>query len=347
MGQIINFPYYEKQQPVSFIFEYPGSFRFGPHGNVILGLQPPWAVKIDIALRKEVQRRLICSHSNPSLDQLKPQSGDALAQGRMVLAVSAANGLLAVGCNLDEVTLHVIDSTLKDEIACWKLPAPIHDIAWSKHGELLAVLFFTPGDPHGTNSQGASVKAEARPSGPTIAVYEIPGNRELVRFQTGSYSAKVVFDGGGTSLFAFGDSPGINDGPGKGKQPRLCEFQARTGRLLRDYDVEGSGPGQNFAISPDGKLIAVRTADPIFPPSFTEQVSTTMHSGFVLLDAETGSEVGSDSRKTLTATHALPLLFTNDGKLLLVGYESSRGGGDYGEVVAYSVETVARPAAAP
>lgn len=335
---LTEFPRYENERPLNFTYDYPGRFRFGPHGHFIAGLQPPWVVLIDVARREEVRRRLVCSHSNPSLENLKPQSANALPERRMFLAVSPIDGSFAVACNLDEVTLHILDPTLKVESASWKLPGVVQDIAWSKHGELLAVLFDTPLAPPGGDGEHNSTSTDVPPRDTAVVVYQIPENRELARFNNGAPDAKVVFDGGGTAIFAIGESPASTDSSEKAKQPWLCEFQARTGEVLRRYGVEGSGPGQNFAVSPSGELIAARTAVALYPPFFLEQTSTSVRSGFVLLDAEDGQELYKEDRKTVgRANEDLPLFFTEDGKYLLVGYESSKGGRDYGEIVAYSL----------
>ena len=323
---LTDFVEFEKQRPPYFASDYPGGFRFVPGSHSVAGLQPPWLVLIDTSSGKEIRRQKVCAPSK-EFGEPAPANANALPRGRMILAVNSTNGSLAVACNLDATTLHVFESGLVREIWSTTLPSQIRDLEWPKQGNLLAALLSpTPKSP------GEGSSSETR-----ITVFDSVTAKEVERLSTEAADAKVTFNSNRNSLYAFCQGAATTGTASKTAPAVLCEFEVRTGVLLRKFEVKDSGPSQNLAASPDGRLIAIRTAVPIYPPRFMEQITTTMESGFVLLDADTGREIARESRKATASTHdSLPLMFTNDGKLLLVGYEGD-GRSNFGELVAYDV----------
>jgi hypothetical protein len=327
-----------RELPTQFLREPPGQFTFAPGGENVVGLQPPWALLIDLPFAKETRRLLVCRPSVSSPEATEPAVVPRFAPRNMLLAVSPADGSLAIACNSKEMTLQIFNHDLQTKLVSWPQERPIQEIAWSRDGRLLAALYHMPPHPTSNASRGNPTATGPTPRLPNVIVYDVAQNRERLRFDTGDVDAKLAFDPAGTSLYSIARGGGSTGDRKELERDTLRRFDITTGRLVKRYVVKDTGVRQNFAVSPDGNLIAAGIAVTAYPPFFMEQVSIKIRAGFVLLDAETGRELGRDSRRTVGYTDDnLPLFFIGGGKYLLVGYEGSGRSDDYGELVTYSL----------
>ena len=258
----------------------------------------------------------------------------------MLVALNPKSGAVAVACNSkDDVQIVLLDPDRTSKPLNWPQAEPIEDIAWSADGKILAVLYYTPPQHFDRNGRWNPAEADAPPSTPTVALFDTLERKELLRFNTGGFDAKVAFDPSGRWIYSISHTRlGRGYSSADWQKESLRKFETATGRLVQRFVVEGTGVRQNFAISSNGEIIAAECLVNVSKPFLAEQVSLSVNAGFVLLDSRSGQVLFRENRKTSgEVSDRLPMFFADGDRKLLVNFRSAGAPGDNGEIVAYSI----------
>ncbi|MGH9396817.1 MAG: YncE family protein [Terriglobia bacterium] len=348
-----EWPKYQYELPEGVAELLPGPLEFVGDGGDIVGVQGPWLVLISVSSRKEI-RRVLALKDLRDFEQPKvpipvlksPAPGKLIDTGKTemvaqaplppLLAVSPVGDRLAVAYNGPaKHWIFVYTSDLTRRLASWQVSKRVEDLCWSRDGKLFGVLYpnsYTRDNPNrkfaGRHSHIALAGAQ------NISIFDAISWKERLAFATGGYDAKAVFSPDGKLVYVI---RGWRDRTGK---EDIRAFSTATGKLERTIKVKAKGVRHNFAVSPDGRLIAVESYSGLGFPFIFDQPEEYLdvNAGFVILDAATGRLLFRAKRRTSSAgSGSLPIFFTADGQMLIVNFAGSNEGDAEGRILGYSL----------
>lgn len=307
----------------------PGPFRFSPEGKSVIGIQIPWLVLISLEARKEIRRVQPCGQE---LLWMKSQDNDYVyppvpsRPEQMRVAISSREGLVAASCVVkggSEVV--ILDAELKGALDRWTAPRPVQDLAWSPDGKELAVLYYDPPWPWNPKTGKWVGPPSPYPVNPNVAIFEPRSGKELLRFNTSAFDAKVRFSPDGSAIYSISHHLLFRGyGFWEWRKETLRAFDSKTGEMKKRMVVPGTGVRDNFAVSPDGGLIVAQSTEDVAVPFWREPGTTfAVDYGFVILDSSTGNVLFREKlRRPGYFTELLPLFFSADGKQVVANFNS-------------------------
>jgi hypothetical protein len=313
------------------IFEIaPRQFGFPASGEVV-GTVGCYVFRLDPAKGK-------AHWTLPSPNACEPHPpylahGDTGAPGA-VLSINRRRDKFAVGVNVGNWPwLFVFGPDADEPIANWRLDRPVWSLAWSPDGSRLAALYNSKFD--------AQLKYFWKGGYwrlPNLVVFDVPSGKQEFSLFTGRAESHVEFSRDGSLLYCMAQLLywGLFGEEGKG----IKVFSSVDGKKVRSFKGGPHGVGQNFSLSPDGKLIV---ADASTQPFTWEGGATINKNGrFVILNSESGQVVFSQHGRLMHGSaRALPyeFAFTADGKTLLVDPWTHFGIAGSDAIDIYSVST--------
>jgi WD40 repeat protein len=299
-------------------------FRCLDGGKRVVALQPPELVMMEAQRPQDVRWAL------PSRDFLGPPlllmsrsrgAGYIIQAG---LAVSPSGDLLAAAYNMGKKpSIFLYTADLKRLVRTWELSqlVLVQDICWSPDGKRLAVLYSGEVDAKG-NYVGDN--PHFHPLGiPDVEVLDPQSGERQLRFFSGDREAKVAFSPDGTRLFTIS----LRD-QSTSLRGDIRIFSASNGKLLKKITSGRFHLHNNFALSPDGRLIV---ADASGRPPWLPWLQGMLRYGegayynktarFVVLDVKTGRVVFEHHEVTPgppDVMHPVVFAFTPDSRRLLV-----------------------------
>lgn len=288
------------------------SFQFLRQSDAVLMIDSPWLAVVDLRSGSIIRSLL------PSPDLTDPKSPalhDPIADPLpMVVAVSSGRGAVAVASNIGKgPRVSVFNSELTKRIKTWTFSRYIKDIAWSRDGKHLAVLydgkFDGKGKYVGQFPQWMPVRL------PDVTIFDTTTGAKLVSFFTGGPEAEIAFSPNGTLVYTISETSNVTTL----QKYAVRAFSSTSGKLVRVISPRGPHVHDEFAISPDGRFIAANASTPLWHPFFTEAVPFGNVTRLVVLDAKTGKILFSHSKRIGAAVPLNPI-FTPDGQSLIVQY---------------------------
>lgn len=334
------------QQAGNYRDTQPGPFRFSPDGKSIIGIQIPWLVLISLEAQKEVRRVRPCGQElvwmkSRDNDYAYPPVPSRPEQMRMV--ISSRDGLVAASCVVKGgAEVVILDAELKGALVRWTVPEPVQDLAWSPDGKQLALLFYDPPWPYDPKTGKVVRPPSPYPVKPNVAIFDPTGGKELLRFNTSAFDAKITFSPDGNTIFSI--SHHLLEGGysfGAWGRDTLRAFDSKTGEMKERMVVPGTGVRDNFAVSPDGSLIVAESTKDIAVPLWREPGTAYGEDyGFVILDSSTGAVLFKEKlrRPGFLTDQLLPLFFSADGKQVVANFNSL----DASNVTDINVYSIAR-----
>jgi hypothetical protein len=235
-------------------------------------------------------------------------------------AVNPANGLIAAAYNKGvkpRIFLYAAD--LKSVTRTWELAQFVQDIGWSPDGKRLAVLYSGEIDAKG---KYVGQDPNFHPLGiPEVEILDPVSGERLLRFFSGDREAKIAFSADGTRLctISLRDQEIKNEGA-------VRMFSASTGSLLKKITSGRYQLHNNFAMSPDGRLI-VADASTHAPNLLLNALRYGLRAPyikmarFVILDTQTGKVLFEHHEETAGpgfGVYPMRFGFSRDGRRLLV-----------------------------
>jgi len=285
--------------------------------------------------------------SNPEPPQLDAGVDHLIGS---TMAVNSVRGLVAAGFNVGlRPRIFLYNAELKGP-KILELSQFVQDVCWSPDGTRLAVLYsgeidskgnFVGNDPH------------FRPLGtPDIEIFDPTSGERQLRFFSGDREAKVAFSPDGTRLYTVS----LRDkATNQGGSVRI--FSASSGTLLKAITSSRYQLHNNFAVSPDGKLIVAdaSTKPPYLPwlrnvLRYGERGLSNKTARFVILDARNGKALFENHEVAPGPPGGMmdpmQFAFTPDGRRLLV--DPNFAGCGFGERVdVYSFDGLRQRLASP
>jgi WD40 repeat protein len=299
----------------------PGPFKFSHDGRSVIGIQDSALVLVDTSNGKEIRRLFPCDESRNVQQKEKPKPGE---RTEIAFAMSR-QAAIAVSCTIGERHFVVMtDETLNSAKLVSKVSRPIQSLAWSPDGSKVAVLYFDPPEIFDKNGHFVGV-SHSYPEVDNVSIFDVHSGSELIKFNTGGFDAKIIFSPDGALIYSISHSKlGLGYSRDDWKKETLRAFEATTGHLVQTIRVDETGVRDNFAVSPDGKLIAAESTVDVTHPFFEEQVGLDVQTGFVLLDSITGHVVFRERRRSPGEIgDSLPLFFSPDGKWLVSSFSGN------------------------
>jgi WD40 repeat protein len=298
------------------IFEIaPRQFQFLANGDVV-GTVGCYVVRLDLAKGK-------ANWILPSPDACEPHppyfAGRNVTSRAAVLSMDRPREEFAVGVNVGKWPwLFVFGPDGDKPIANWRLDRPVWSLAWSPDGSRLAALYDSRFD--------AQLKYFWKVGYwhlPNLVVFDAPSGKQEFSVFTGRAESHVEFSRDGSLLYCIAQQLywGLLGGEGEG----IKVFDASDGKEVRSFKGGRHGIGQNFSLSPDGKLIV---ADASTQPFTWEGATIDKIGRFVILDSASGRVVfDQPGRRMHGSARALPyeFAFTPDGLTLIVDPWTSWG----------------------
>ena len=312
------------------IFETaPRQFRFLSNGEVV-GVVGCYVVRLDLAKGK-------ANWILPSPDACEPQppyfASRNVTSRAEILSMNRRREEFAVGVNVGKwPRLFIFGPTGDKPIASWKLDRPVTSLAWSPDGSRLAVLYDSSFD-----AQLKYICKLEYPHLPNLAVFDMPSGKQEFSVFTGEPENQVAFSADGSRLYCIAQhlNWGLLGAEGQG----IKVFGASDGKKVRSFKGGPHGVGQNFSLSPDGKLIV---ADASTQPFSWEGATIDKIGRFVILNSSSGRVVfDQPGRRMHGSARGLPyeFAFTPDGRTLLVDPWTSWGIPGSFAIDVYSVTT--------
>ena len=305
-------------------------FRFQGDGNRIVALQTPWLVLLDVAKQAEI-RRIV-----PSESYLQKDAEGYLAsfEGHLrvaYLAVNPQDGSVAAVFNVGKQTyLYVYDRQLQMQTAACSLPRAVCDLCWSPDGKKIAVLFYGWLDENRKTFDYRLLDTFL--AQPNVWIIDASTGQPLVKFSTNSSEDRIAFSRDGTLIYTIDDYTNVQYWGAitaflSGAQVRKAAirvFSATSGAQVQTIAAGPKGIHTNFALSPDGRLIAADASSPVLQGLHMEPIAMEKISRVVLLDAKTGDLLFEHRERTAGELwDRLGMVFSPDGRLLFVDFPRS------------------------
>jgi len=313
-----------------------GPFRCVAGGKQVAAVLADDLVLLDTEGKPELRRV-----RGPQRDPRNPFNRVMWHANDRAMSVNPRDGSLAVAFNGgSEPRVYIYGPDLRKLIGSWALPRYIEDICWSPDGEKLGALYSGAFD--GKN-EFVGANPHFKLTGiPDVEVFGANSAKSLLRFFSGDLEGKVAFSPDGGTIYTI--TLARYHGFKRWGRGAIRAFSAEDGRLVRILRVPGTGVRNNFALSPDGRLIVADASTPAPKFFLREMIADTFSwqkvARFVILDAQTGKLMFEHHEKTPgQATGVVPMRFgfSPDGKLLFVDANHAGWGRD-SQVDVYSVE---------
>lgn len=205
----------------------------------------------------------------------------------------------------------------------WTVARPIEDIAWSPDGKELAVLYYDPPDPYDKKTGKWTGMPSPYPVRPNVSIFDAQTGREMLRFNTSAFDSKIAFSPTGSTIYSISHYRyEMAYSSGDWQKDTLRAFNAKTGQPIKRIAVPSTGVRDNFAVSPDGRLIAADTTKPVSMPLWRDPNSTLdVNQGFVIVDIRTGKILFREKLMRV-GPQGPPLFFSADGSHLISNFNS-------------------------
>ncbi len=309
----------------------PGPFRFSGDGKSVIGIQIPWLVLISLEARREIRRVRPCQQEllwmRSTLHEVYPPTPEP--RDDMRIAISPRGGVVAASCVVKGGSeLVILDVELKGTLDHWIVPRPVQDLAWSPDGKELAVLYYDPPYPWDPKTGKWVGPPSPYPVKPNVAIFDSRSGKELRRFNTSAFDAKISFSPDGSRIYSISRHHFARGYfSGDWRRETLRAFDSRTGEMKKCMIVPGTGVRDNFAVSPDGRLLVAESTKDVSVPFWREPGTTfAVDYGFVILDSTTGDVLFREKlRRAGYMQIPLPLFFSADGKQVVANFNPLPG----------------------
>ena len=235
------------------------------------------------------------------------------------MAISPQDGSIATAFNVrGDTHVYLYDSELDKQLAIWTLPRYVQDLAWSRNGKQLAVLFNGRFDGK-RRDLGRGFVAPVHE--PDVWIVDPYSGVASVKFWTGSNQSRVKYSRDSGLLYVINDFYYVYPG----QRGAITVFSSAMGERIRTISGGPRGVHSNFSLSADGRLIAADASTEVPQRLHLEPIYGAKIARVVLLDARTGELLFEYHEKTDRDTSdPLPLAFSEDGRFLFVDFPLSR-----------------------
>jgi hypothetical protein len=291
------------------------TFRFVCPPGTLLMVQVPWLALVDLRTGSIIRSLL----PSPDLSDSHSRAPHVLSNPLpMAVAVLADGRAVAVASNVgDRPRLFVYNSDLTRCMAVRSLPRYATGLAWSPHGKRVAVLY--DGKFNGKRDFVGEFPKLMPVRLPDVAIFDADAGRQIMTFFTGGPESEIAFSPGGSLIYVISQESNVTSL----QQDAVRAFDSHTGKLVRTLAPKGPPVHDEFAISPDGQVIAANASTGLWHPFFTEAPAFGDVSRVELFDAKTGRVIFSRSART-SADLGLNPVFSPDGRLLIVQFAPGR-----------------------
>ncbi|HEX5412294.1 MAG TPA: hypothetical protein VFZ27_10575 [Terriglobia bacterium] len=300
--------------------------KFGSEENRVLCVRGPWLGLEDVGAGKEI-RHVIGTQDFAGLDWDHRKDGAAntvegarLPSSPVVVSVNTNDGRIAVAYNtLKNPKILLFSADLGSTLASWQAAEYVQDLFWSPNGKSLGVLYFNAYRPFNRQGKWTGWHPERDLAGvPDVSIFNVSTGKQVLTFASAGVDAKAAFSPDGKLIYTIAHFyTGVDYGFGGWTKDTLRAFSSKTGKLVRTFEVEGTGVRNSFALSPDGHFIAASCtkdtrSDWYYLLRLRENLGGDVTAGFVILDGSSGRVIFREKRRMFgdVATGTLPLFFS-------------------------------------
>jgi len=302
----------------------PTGIFFQPSGRVVV-FRRPWLILED-PIRNEEIRHVVPNPLYLGPGILNRPGTSAGGPGIEIPAINPHDGSVAVAFNVHgNIMVYVYDAELEKPLGAWSLPRYVQGLAWSPAGDRLAILFNGRLDGTGPPITEDDVyqfhEGNRTAPGDDVWIVEPRSGNPLVKFRTGSNEWRIAFSPDGRIVYVIQDFY-YSYPPDRSV---IQGFSAISGDRVHTFTAGPRGVHMNFAVSPDGKLIAADASTEVRQMlPWREPVYGAKMARVVLLDSGTGKLLFEHDEKTEGEfSDPLEFAFSPDSRFLFVNFALS------------------------